>query len=78
MLENAKVFITFENGKVKGFPETGEIVMNTLMAALKIDVPEYFEERILRIVYKNESFTASGVDSNLKPFDCFSNVLING
>ena len=38
--EEAKVFIKFENGKVKGFPETaGETVMKSLMAALKIDVP---------------------------------------
>ena len=48
------------------------------MAALKIDVPEYFEERILRIKYLNESFHTSGVDSTLKDFDCFKNVLING
>ena len=73
------MFIKFENGNVQGFPETGEKVMKSLMTALKINVPEYFEERTLRIEYKDKSFYTSGVDSStLKPIDCFRNVLING
>ena len=49
-----------------------------LMAALKIDVPQYIEERFLRIKYKSGSFTTYGVDKCLRPFDCFKNILING
>ena len=76
--DEANVIIKFENGKIKGFPDNDETVMKALMASLKIDVPEYIEERFLRIHYHKGSFKTFGVDKFLKPFDCFKNILISG